>query len=89
MRREVAIDVDEPRDHSGDQFLTLLRIHRLVVRTHLGIGVMFIGKGQDRNERPAVFLAPDKFLPIVMTQRHATHEAGRPVVRMGDALLVL
>jgi len=68
MRREVAIDMEDTGGHSGNQLFAPLRIDRLLVRTHLGIGVMFIGKGEDRYEGPTICLAFDEFQPIEMTQ---------------------
>jgi hypothetical protein len=54
---EVAVDIDKPSCHAGDQFLAPLLILGFLVRTHLGINVMLMGKSEDRNQRSAVFLA--------------------------------
>jgi len=88
MWSEVAIDVDKPGRHSGDQFLAPLLIHGFLVRTHRWINVMLIGKSEDRNQRPAVLLAVDEFLPMVLAQRNAPLETGSPVVPVSDTLVV-
>ena len=36
-----------------------------------------------------MLLIVEKFAPVIMPQRHTTHESLRPVVRPGDALLIL
>jgi hypothetical protein len=42
---------------------------------------------ENRDEGAAMLLIVEKLSPVIMPQRHATHESLRPVVRPGDALL--
>jgi hypothetical protein len=89
MWSKVAIDVDKPGGHAGDQFLAPLLIYGFLIRTHRWINVMLIGKSEDRNQRPAVLLAVDEFLPMALAQRHAPHETGSPIVPVSDTMVVL
>jgi len=68
MRSEVAIDVDKPGGHVGNQFLTPLLIHRFLVRSHRGINVMLIGDLQSGGDYVSKVTYPKLIFATSSTQ---------------------
>src|SRR5262245_49059871 len=55
---ESIVELLHARDHADKQLLSAFWRDRLLVRPHRGIGIVLVGQGPDRNERPATLLAP-------------------------------
>jgi hypothetical protein len=57
------------------------------VRSHPWIGVVFMRQRENRDKGPAMLLIVEKLSPVIVPQRHTTHESLRPVVGPSEALL--
>ena len=88
-RRKVAIDAYDARGGANNELLTALRINRLFVWPHGGIGIALMCECENWHERPRVLLVIEQLPPVVRPQAHATREAFRPIIAARDAIVIL
>ena len=86
---KVAIERRDPSSDPNDQLLAPVRIHGLLIRPHARVGVVLMRQRQNRHQPTAMIFILQEFGPVLLPQRHATHEPVRPIIRVGDAVIVL
>src|SRR4051812_32385418 len=85
---KVAVDGRDPSSGAHDQVLAPLRTHGLLIGAHGRIGVVLMRQRKDRDDPAPFVLVLQELTPVRSPQRHPAQEALRPVVRVGDAVLV-